>query len=191
MVQIDAMRRKPVWNAIRRLTAWLTEQKREHEKIATQVQQWKEEVDSQILPLSLEEAQLRAEALLADPAHFRFETRPPTAEERLNLQPFARRLQGFLEQYAFVQPADIPEGILEDYLARSLLRETGEYGELAPFILIGVENGGHSLIVAKPGEETVYYLADPADPDQPTTVYPSIYHFLLARDRLSRLTSPL
>lgn len=171
-----------MWNPIRGLIRWWSDQKREQEEIRQRLQQRSEYVRTEILPLSIATARQRAEALLADRTRFRCDKRFREKIEPSRLAVLAPLLREFFERYAFVQPADQAEGSAEEYLTMGIKGEELGLDE-TDLVPIGLVEGGHAYVAVKPGSETVYEVDDLCDPERGIHSYPSIYHYLLARDR--------
>src|SRR2546425_362225 len=141
-------------NVVRRFREWREREKSRYEEGCRRSREGSPERPTEIRPLPLDEAKLRAEDLLADPEHFQCETAPITEQERRKMELLAPHLRTFFERYSEVKHVNEAG----EYLERSLLWLEPPIMEnekvSAQFLTIGWMGGEDTLIV-KHGEEVI------------------------------------
>jgi hypothetical protein len=178
------------WLAQRRL------ERREREEAKEQLwQKWREQQEARVAAikaLPLDEVKRRAEALLADPLHFRCIGAPPDEVERQGLEKDAPHLREFFTKYAIVEPFVGGWQVTRSGVA-AWEQKDGTCVESDRIVAIATTLTGDELYAIKPGEEAIYYidLEDPPDVEsEPECDYPTIYHFLLSIDEQYEATPP-
>jgi hypothetical protein len=150
-------------------------------EFAELVERVREEFESEIEPLSLEEAKVRAERLLVDPSKFRCTVAAdgnwPDLEQ---LAPLVRDL--FRKYYEILQlPGDLM--LAGTQIEPSLVDPA--------MLVIGSSGLEHQQLAVRPGEEVVYELDEEPSFDEdrsPILRFPSVYHCILYFDRYQALT---
>src|SRR4051812_32069755 len=172
-------------NLLHRIRDWRTKRKEHKEKEKERDEQAERDLDqayedweNRLMPLPVEEARRRAEALLDNPGRFRYEETPPTDEDRRKLASLAPFLREFLERYSLVKAVEDNQ-----YLSRDL------EGAGGPFLALGHDLGFDQLLV-KPREEAIYHCGEGRKGPEPDRLCDSIYHYLLYVDRMNEIDRP-
>jgi hypothetical protein len=124
--------------------------------------------------LSVQEAAVKARALLSDPTVFHVV--PAAARDSATLQQLAPQLRNVLAEYETIELLKEPRAILE----RSALGPS-EFKQR--FVRIGRAAEGSDAeteVIVRPGEETVYELAKGEEIDPTSGTFKSVYHWLIA-----------
>ncbi len=134
-----------------------------------------ENIDREIAGLSIEEAKKSAELFLANLKSC-IVKKSSTSYISSNLVPILRDFFSEVEEF---QAGD-------EWLLRT---ELGPYEHDPTFIRLG-QDGEHTHLCSKPGQDTVYIVADDVPKEQQIeNSYPSVYHWLLSIQKRDQLFS--